>query len=266
VTITRWVAGFADPRAESPLESISRLGMHDHDLPAPESQVEIWVDGRLIGRVDFYWDEYRVIGEADGWGKYANDWRKFRDQKRKDAYYERAGAVVTRWDSDEAKDFAAVAARLREDLRRGAARPVSQRRWIARPTGPARCAPGGRCTDQLATTRRTRPDRAGCPGAFASIPARCGGTACEHDVCQRILASRVARAGPRVDGSPQRRGARRRDCSRSPTAITFRPSCAKPRAASNRAGCAPRPPSAGASRPATRRANCWPYYSFTTRS
>jgi hypothetical protein len=75
--VARRVVAFADARAESPLESISRLRMREHGVPAPEPQVEIWIDGRFAGRVDFYWDEYGVIGEADGWGKYRNDWATF---------------------------------------------------------------------------------------------------------------------------------------------------------------------------------------------
>jgi hypothetical protein len=125
------VVGFADGRNESPLESISRLGMVAAGLPAPEPQVEIWIDGRFAGRVDFYWDEFGVIGEADGWEKYGSDWAKFRAQKRRDERFERAGAVVVRWDSDEAKAFGEVAARLRDGFRRGARRPAGERRWVA---------------------------------------------------------------------------------------------------------------------------------------
>jgi hypothetical protein len=132
VAAARRVVGFADPRAESPLESISRLGIRDAGLPAAEPQVEIWIAGQFAGRVDFYWDEFGVIGEADGWGKYRNDWAKFRDQKRRDARHERAGAVVVRWDSDEARSFGAVADRIRDGFRRAASRPATERRWTVR--------------------------------------------------------------------------------------------------------------------------------------
>ena len=42
-----------------------------HGLPEPETQVDI-VDGegRFIGRVDFLWREFDVIGECDGLCKY----------------------------------------------------------------------------------------------------------------------------------------------------------------------------------------------------
>jgi hypothetical protein len=103
--------------------------MREQGLPAPEPQVDILIGGRLVGRADFYWDEYGVIGEADGWDKYKNDWRKFRDQKRKDTCYERAGTVVVRWDSDEADEFAAAFAMASRAVPPASA---SQRRWVAR--------------------------------------------------------------------------------------------------------------------------------------
>lgn len=61
----------ADGRAESPLESVSRLVIRWLRLPAPELQV-IACDrfGDPVGRLDFYWDEFGVAGESDGKGKY----------------------------------------------------------------------------------------------------------------------------------------------------------------------------------------------------
>lgn len=62
------VIAFADPRAESPLESISRVAFDEYGLPAPILQA-------IIGgyeRADFLWPDYRVIGEADGLGKYTS--------------------------------------------------------------------------------------------------------------------------------------------------------------------------------------------------
>lgn len=61
---------FADGRAESPLESIGRWRMHQAELPRPELQVILGgLDGPL-GRVDFYWQRHRTVGEADGLLKY----------------------------------------------------------------------------------------------------------------------------------------------------------------------------------------------------
>lgn len=62
---------FADGRAESPLESLSRVQMRRAGIPAPELQHEIRApSGRLVARTDFWWESYRTVGEADGRVKY----------------------------------------------------------------------------------------------------------------------------------------------------------------------------------------------------
>lgn len=62
----RGLLPLADPRAESPMESESRLVMIDGGLPAPELQYEI-VDRQFrTWRVDFAWPAYRVAVEYDG--------------------------------------------------------------------------------------------------------------------------------------------------------------------------------------------------------
>jgi hypothetical protein len=63
------VVDFLDGRAESALESLSRVIFHEYDVPPPEPQYEIVVAGETY-RVDFYWKEQRTIGEADGKVKY----------------------------------------------------------------------------------------------------------------------------------------------------------------------------------------------------
>ena len=57
---------FADGRAESPLEPVGRWRLHRAELPAPELQVVLGNEYGPLGRVDFYWPEYRTVGEADG--------------------------------------------------------------------------------------------------------------------------------------------------------------------------------------------------------
>lgn len=78
------VIGFADGRAESPLESIARVAFAECNLPPPDLQV--WLGGTVepVGRVDFYWRPYRTIAEVDGAGKYADPDRA-RAQLRRDA-------------------------------------------------------------------------------------------------------------------------------------------------------------------------------------
>lgn len=63
---------FGDARSESPLESVSRVIMHEYGLPPPEPQYEIDIGGCTY-RVDFYWKHRRLVGEADGRAKYSRD-------------------------------------------------------------------------------------------------------------------------------------------------------------------------------------------------
>ncbi len=67
----RSVAAFADGRAESPLESASRVTMARAGLPAPELQVVLSGESGWVATSDFGWAEYGVVGEADGAGKFA---------------------------------------------------------------------------------------------------------------------------------------------------------------------------------------------------
>jgi hypothetical protein len=61
---------FADPRAESPGESLSRAQMHLLGFPSPELQVGFDRAGGGFDRVDFDWPEYAVFGEFHGDLKY----------------------------------------------------------------------------------------------------------------------------------------------------------------------------------------------------
>ncbi|GAA3554634.1 hypothetical protein GCM10022197_07200 [Microlunatus spumicola] len=57
--------------SESPGESLTRMACFRHGIPAPALQRDV-VDhrGRLIGRADFYWEQFRLLGEFDGRIKY----------------------------------------------------------------------------------------------------------------------------------------------------------------------------------------------------
>jgi hypothetical protein len=61
--------GFADPAAESPLESLARLMFAEQGLPPPETQAAIGQD-RPFARVDFLWPRFATIVETDGLAKY----------------------------------------------------------------------------------------------------------------------------------------------------------------------------------------------------
>lgn len=99
------VIDFADKRSESPGESYSRAVLHQNGFPAPELQQEIRsVDGRLLGRTDFYWKEQELVGEFDGAVKYGMAFANgqppgealFREKRREDAI-RATGKGFVRW-------------------------------------------------------------------------------------------------------------------------------------------------------------------------
>ena len=62
----RLAVRLADGRSESPGESVTRVQFHRYDIPMPEPQFEVYdASGRLVGRSDFGWDEYRHLAEFD---------------------------------------------------------------------------------------------------------------------------------------------------------------------------------------------------------
>lgn len=92
----------ADGSSESPLESVSRLRLHELGIVRPELQKPIFdIRGRFVARVDFYWDEYGVYGEADGRGKYTDRAALWAEKEREDEL-SRLGLVAARWGWDDA--------------------------------------------------------------------------------------------------------------------------------------------------------------------
>lgn len=117
---TRPVALFADGRAETPLESISRVAFHQLALPAPELQVEVWDSGDFVARVDFLWRRQHVVGEADGRVKY-DEVEAFYREKRREERLRDLGFEVVRWDWAAAyRPGPELAATVRRALARGA--------------------------------------------------------------------------------------------------------------------------------------------------
>lgn len=101
----RWPGGdraaravaLADGRAESPLESISRLTIAWLGLPAPDLQRRIRNDrGVIIARTDFYWDDLGVVGEADGRAKFERDEKVDQTWERHDDL-DALGLQIARW-------------------------------------------------------------------------------------------------------------------------------------------------------------------------
>ena len=95
---------FADPLAESALESESRAVLHELGFPAPTLQKVVQTPlGQF--RLDMCWEEQRVAAEVDGRGKYF-DAQYAADRDARDIHYaekqrreaiEEAGWRVVRW-------------------------------------------------------------------------------------------------------------------------------------------------------------------------
>lgn len=95
-----------DPRSESAGESFSRVVFHENKLPTPEPQYRVCTpDGRFVGRCDFGWPEFGVLGEFDGRKKYGRLLRKpgqtaedvLIEEKRREERLRALGWVVIRW-------------------------------------------------------------------------------------------------------------------------------------------------------------------------
>jgi len=79
IVAVRDLIPLADGRAESPMESETRLAMIDGGLPIPELQYEILDGNGELRRVDFAWPNQRVAVEYDGL-----DWHSGSDAMRRD--------------------------------------------------------------------------------------------------------------------------------------------------------------------------------------
>lgn len=66
-------------------------------LPAPDLQTSVFDQfGRFVARLDLYWDEFGVAGEADGRSKY--DSRSvLTGEKERQEVIEDLGLIVARW-------------------------------------------------------------------------------------------------------------------------------------------------------------------------
>ncbi len=87
--------------AQTPLESLSRLRLVRGGLPEPRLQVPIYDDEGLVGIVDMLFDEWGVIGEADGLLKYDDRGMAFRAEKSREDRLRALGFIVVRWTWDE---------------------------------------------------------------------------------------------------------------------------------------------------------------------
>ncbi|SDM48950.1 hypothetical protein [Actinomyces ruminicola] len=87
----RAVVAIADPRAESPGESVLRGVAHAIGLPEPQVQ-ERWADDVEMTEyfLDLAWPEYRIALEFDGYGKYRSA-EDVRNEKHREMRLRNAG-------------------------------------------------------------------------------------------------------------------------------------------------------------------------------
>lgn len=95
--------------SESAGESLSRLRFEHYDIPVPALQYTIPVLGF---RVDFFWAEYRIVGEFDGAYKYGGIAANLaREKEREDAIRD-FGYEIVRWVWKDLWNFAEVRMRF----------------------------------------------------------------------------------------------------------------------------------------------------------
>lgn len=102
------VANAASPLRESPGESASWAYFLRHAVRLPRLQAEIRTHGRRVARVDFLWEDLRLVGEFDGRLKYQSSEDLYEEKVREDALRAQ-GYRVVRWGWPELSgpDFAA---------------------------------------------------------------------------------------------------------------------------------------------------------------
>jgi hypothetical protein len=121
------VIEFAEPKTESPAESLSRVMFLEQDIEMPEPQVWVCEGDIPIYRLDFLWLRHRVIGEVDGKIKLSGgDPNVLWEEKRREDYLREADHDMIRWSYDDARyKPARTAARIRAKLAR------AERRWAS---------------------------------------------------------------------------------------------------------------------------------------
>jgi hypothetical protein len=127
----RAALAFADGRAESPGESISRVRVAEVGIARPELQVNIFDEfGRWVARSDFGWLDRGVIGEFDSRVKYLGSReevaRAVMKEKAREAAIRRLGWSVVRWGWDDLADRTAFRDRIEAEFAR-ASNPIRGR-------------------------------------------------------------------------------------------------------------------------------------------
>lgn len=101
VRVREWVWEHADPRSESPGESVSRAVIRWAGFEDPVLQQEFRYEG-VLDRTDFFFPSCGAVGESDGWGKYdlsdpAAAEEHLRTEKFREDRLRRNGHPMARW-------------------------------------------------------------------------------------------------------------------------------------------------------------------------
>jgi hypothetical protein len=112
---------FGVTHSESPLESVSRANMRIIRCPVPELQVPFSDADGHIGDGDFYWRGLRMVGEADGRGKYLDadllgdktTAQALMDEKVREDRIRATGEGFSRWPWEVGVNPAALRSHLR---------------------------------------------------------------------------------------------------------------------------------------------------------
>lgn len=130
------VVEFADGLSESPGESVSRAAMRALGFPAPTLQHPFSDADGFVGRVDFWWPDFGVIGEFDGRGKYLRAdllgglsiADAVVDEKQRENRLRALGLGVARWEWSDVRSPRRVEAILaRSGLPQRRRRPTPER-------------------------------------------------------------------------------------------------------------------------------------------
>lgn len=95
VTVLRATVVLADPRAESPPESVLRLRWIEVLVFEPMPQLEVWEGADFLARLDIGNEEWRYAAEYDGAEWHSTDEQLEHDRARRALCEERAGYLIT---------------------------------------------------------------------------------------------------------------------------------------------------------------------------
>ncbi|MFD3746672.1 DUF559 domain-containing protein [Nocardia sp. NPDC058633] len=91
----RAVLRLVDPGAESPPESLTRLLLIDHGLPAPTTQLVVRdTGGAFLARLDMGWERWRVAVEYDGAQHWTDSAQRTKDIDRHAILAEHGWSIV----------------------------------------------------------------------------------------------------------------------------------------------------------------------------